>query len=134
LTLSLGTLQASPLELAAGYAVFANGGHRVVPYFIDRIENAAGEIVFQAKPRAVCEECEQEARANEILLTGGAGEPVRAAPPVEPRKSLPPAERIAERVISDRNAYLITDMMQDVIRRGTGARARELGRNDLAGK
>ena len=41
LTLALGTVQATPLQVAAGYAVFANGGFRVYPYFIDRIENAA---------------------------------------------------------------------------------------------
>ncbi len=40
----------------------------------------------------------------------------------------------AERVISVTNAYLIYDMMRDVIRRGTGRRARDLGRNDIAGK
>src|ERR1700752_4569765 len=42
LTLALGTLDATPLEVATGYAVFANGGYRVQPYFIDRIEDAAG--------------------------------------------------------------------------------------------
>jgi penicillin-binding protein 1A len=45
-----------------------------------------------------------------------------------------PQKQIAERVISPQNAWLITDMMQDVVRRGTGRRAMALGRNDLAGK
>jgi penicillin-binding protein 1A len=40
----------------------------------------------------------------------------------------------AMRVVSPQNAYLVRSMMMDVIRRGTGARAMELGRNDLAGK
>ncbi|MEY3337863.1 MAG: hypothetical protein RL245_855, partial [Pseudomonadota bacterium] len=51
LTLSLGTMSATPLEVASGYAVFANGGHRVQPWFIERIEDPTGEVVFQAAPR-----------------------------------------------------------------------------------
>jgi penicillin-binding protein 1A len=43
-------------------------------------------------------------------------------------------EKPAERVISATNAYLVYDMMRDVIRRGTGRGARELGRSDIAGK
>jgi penicillin-binding protein 1A len=45
-----------------------------------------------------------------------------------------PSELYARRVISPQNAYLVRSMMMDVVRRGTGARAMELGRNDLAGK
>lgn len=96
LTLALGTMQATPLEVATGYAVFANGGYHVQPYFIDRIENSAGGIVWQAQPHSV--------------WNG------------------------AERVISPQNAWLLTDMMGDVIRRGTGRRALALGRDDLSGK
>jgi penicillin-binding protein 1A len=103
LTLALGTMQATPLDIAAGYAVFANGGYRVEPYFIDRIENAAGQVVWHAEPRSVCDTC-------------------------------PPSPQVAERVISPQNAWLMTDMMADVIRRGTGQRAMALGRQDLAGK
>lgn len=103
LTLALGTMQATPLEIASGYAVFANGGYRVQPYFIDRIENAAGQVVWHAEPRSVCDNC-------------------------------PPSPQVAERVISPQNAWLMTDMMADVIRRGTGQRAMALGRQDLAGK
>ena len=46
----------------------------------------------------------------------------------------PPLLRVAPRVISERNAYLIRSMMEDVIRRGTGRKALQLGRGDLAGK
>ena len=51
LTLALGTTQATPLQIASGYAVFANGGYRVQPYFINRIENAASEVLWRAKPK-----------------------------------------------------------------------------------
>ncbi len=103
LTLALGTMQATPLEIAAGYAVFANGGYRVQPYFIDRIENAATEVVWKAEPHAVCDTCQ-------------------------------PSDQLAPQVISPQNAWLMTDMMSDVIRRGTGRRALALGREDIAGK
>jgi penicillin-binding protein 1A len=104
LTLSLGTLGATPLELARGFAVFANGGYLVEPYFIDRIEDPSGKVVWEAQPRIVCDPCTL------------------------------PATRIAERVITPQNAWLIGDMMADVVTRGTGRRASALGRGDLAGK
>jgi penicillin-binding protein 1A len=96
LTMALGAGSATPLEMVMGYSVFANGGYRVTPYFIDRIEDAQGTVLGKANPVAV-----------------GKG---------------------AERVIDSRNAFLMSNMMQDVIRGGTGARAMALGRIDLAGK
>ncbi len=128
LTLALGTLEATPLDVAAGYAVFANGGYRVDPYFIDRIEDASGQVVWRAAPRRVCPQCEggeEDAGSPSPLQVSDTtrGEPQ----PLKP-------EEIAPRVISAQNAYVMTDMMADVIRRGTGRRALALGRNDIAGK
>jgi penicillin-binding protein 1A len=108
LTLALGTLETTPLQLATGYATFANGGYHVDPYFMDRIEDASGRVVWEAQPKIVCPQC-----AGTASL---------------------PRERIAEQVISPQNAWLMTDMMADVITRGTGRRALALGRADLAGK
>ncbi|MBV9620008.1 MAG: penicillin-binding protein 1A, partial [Gammaproteobacteria bacterium] len=131
LTLALGTVAVTPLDVAAGYAVFANGGYKVQPYFIDRIEDAAGQVVWRAAPRMVCTQCDP--------TLGPATAPERAAPLQvadtthgEPAP-LPP-EQVAPRVISAQNAYVMTDMMADVIRRGTGQRARVLNRTDIAGK
>ena len=104
LSLALGSGSVTPLELATGYAVFANGGYLVSPYFIQRIENGEGDIVWQAEPVQVCAECEE------------------------------PPPSAAKRVISAQNSYLMTSMMRDVVRFGTGHRAMELKRNDLAGK
>jgi penicillin-binding protein 1A len=142
LTLALGTLEATPLDVAAGYAVFANGGYRVTPYFIDRIEDASGKVVWRATPRMVCTQCdsgEPPASAAEPVRVSnpatGAPAPASAAGPTshgEPAP-LPPAE-VAPRVISAQNAYLMTDMMADVIKRGTGRRALVLNRSDIAGK
>lgn len=96
LTMALGAGTATPLQMATGYAVFANGGYRITPYFIQRIEDDRGNVLVQAKPERA-----------------GDGAP---------------------RVIDARNAFIMTTLMQDVIAKGTGVRARELKRTDLAGK
>jgi penicillin-binding protein 1A len=117
LTLALGTNSATPLQVAAGYAVFANGGLRIQPWFIERIEDPKGLVVFQAAPR----------RAS--CATGDAAEGADEASGCR----LPDDQR-APRAISAANAWLMTDMMREVITRGTGRRALALGRSDLAGK
>jgi penicillin-binding protein 1A len=117
----------APLELAAGYSVFANGGYRVKPYFIDRVTAADGEVLYAAEP-AICTDCNTPPDA-EVL-------PEPETPGlIADVTELFPSQREAPRAISPQNAYLITDMLQDVVRAGTGNRAkRELGRNDMAGK
>jgi len=134
LTLALGTVQVTPLELAAGYAVFANGGFRVQPYFIDRIENAAGQVVWRAAPRIACEECAQPVSLSDLPPSTDAATAWRNADALRGGPGFLPPARLAERVISPQNDYLMTDMMMDVIKRGTGHRAMALGRTDLAGK
>src|SRR5690606_5902977 len=54
LTLALGTLNTTPLQMARGFAVFANGGFKVEPYFITRIQDASGEVVYEASPVIAC--------------------------------------------------------------------------------
>ncbi len=147
LTLALGSASVTPLQMARGYAVLANGGYLIDPYFITEVRDAAGEELYRAHPAIVCPECEAEqeqaglatavaADAQPAAVTGadpaevgGSAGTAEAAPAGE---AAPP--RLAPRVISDRNVWLMTSMMQDVIRRGTGVKARVLGRNDLAGK
>jgi len=134
LTLALGTVQATPLQMATGYATFANGGYKIDPYYIDRIENAAGEVVYRAAPRVVCRECESPVSLRDFVGTGGGAQRLNEADSLRGgRGALPPAQ-VAQRVISEQNAWLMDDMMSDVIRRGTGVRALQLGRTDLAGK
>jgi penicillin-binding protein 1A len=136
LTLALGTIQATPLEIATGYAVFANGGYRIMPYYVDRIENATGQIVWQAKPRVACDECEHAVDLGDLVMSGSPAEVLQNADTLRGGRGALPSEQVAERVISPQNAYLMTDMMADVIRssHGTGVRARSLGRTDIAGK
>lgn len=161
LTLALGTLPATPLDVATGYATFANGGYKVDPYFIERIENGLGEIVWRAAPREVCDTCADDGTvpAPPAATVAAAAASIAAAPvpgiaPLMPTtapvrssnqltlapslaEQLPPlsgAARRAPRVINAANAWLMDDIMGDVIRRGTGVRARVLGREDISGK
>lgn len=127
LSLALGSGGVAPLSLVAGYAVFANGGFKVTPYFIDRVTTAGGEVLYAAQP-LICPEC------NTPPETPASLEP-ETPELVANITELYPTQRAAERAISAQNAYLITDLLQDVVRLGTGRRARrELGRDDLAGK
>ena len=133
LTAALGTAQLTPLEMANGFAVFANGGSLVEPYLIEQIFAADGSVLQQAEPRIVCTQCGGGSGfANPPIVAGSSGA-VRAA---EVGGSLPPPaeDARAPRVISEANAWIITDLLRDVVRRGTGQRARALGRGDIAGK
>lgn len=96
LTMALGAGSVTPWQMAQAYAVFANGGYRVNPYLIARIEDSKGKVIEKTK-----------------FVEAG---------------------NDAERVIDERNAFLMTSMMHDVTQIGTAAKARQLGRSDLAGK
>ncbi|HET8696059.1 MAG TPA: penicillin-binding transpeptidase domain-containing protein, partial [Gammaproteobacteria bacterium] len=138
LSIALGSGGVAPIELAGAYATFANGGFRVEPYFIDRITDANGETLFEAEPAFVCPDCEAQ----------GMPIPGTAAPPPTVRDSnqapaeliddvteLYPPLRAAPRIITAQNAYLMTDLLQEVVRSGSGVEARrQLGRSDMAGK
>ncbi len=146
-SLALGSGAASPMEMATGFAVFANGGYAVKPYFIDAIVASDGSELYRADPAVVCGICEPtdpEADAT-ASQSGSAGprlvgdalslqqaEAYRSTADEDPGFFV--GMRLAERVIAPENAFLIADMMHDVIRRGTGRRARALGRDDLYGK
>ncbi len=70
-SLALGTASFTPLEVATGYATLANGGYKVAPWYIERIQDSHGQILFEQQPITVCEEClkklekrEQDKRAG----------------------------------------------------------------------
>jgi penicillin-binding protein 1A len=50
LTMALGAGSVTPMQMAGGYSVLANGGYRVTPYFVSRIEDSKGNVLFDAKP------------------------------------------------------------------------------------
>jgi penicillin-binding protein 1A len=141
LSLALGTASVSPLEMASAYAIFANGGFRVEPYYLDRIVSPDGKTLYEAQPRFACPDCAQPPTAPAIATAGtegGGGEaPIRAPSNDEMRwgaETYLQDDRLAPPAISPQNDFLMTDMMSDVIRRGTATRALVLKRGDLAGK
>ncbi len=150
LTMALGSASLTPLSMARAYAVFANGGYLVTPQYIRTITDSKGRIVFQTLPSVICDDCKAEAQAP------GTGQPEieKLAPELRTLEitteatgledvanssslaveAKTPEDNFAQRTISPQNAYLVRSMMMDVVRRGTGVRAMELGRRDLAGK
>jgi len=135
LTLALGTAQVSPLDMASAYSIFANGGYRVEPYYIDRIVDPQGNELYQAQPRMVCRECLEPPVDGSDAASVGTDSP---PPTVDERSwgglNYLPDKLIAPASISPQNDFLMTDMMSDVVRRGTAVRAMQLKRGDLAGK
>lgn len=122
LTLALGTHALTPLQMAGVYSVFANGGYKIDPYLVTRIEDAKGKIIYQANPKKVCQDCE-----GQQLLTSDDTDDEPTQAPLDPSPQAP-------RIIDKRIVYLMDSMLKDVVLRGTGRQAMELGRNDLAGK
>lgn len=128
LSLALGTANLTPLEVAGGWTVFANGGYKVQPYLIERIESREGEPLYVANPPSVPTEENmaqqpEPSEEREATITQVSNSPAAATEPA-----------IAERVVDPRTTYIMTSMLQDVIKRGTGRRALSMKRGDIAGK
>jgi penicillin-binding protein 1A len=159
LSLALGSAAVTPMELVTAYSVFANGGYKVEPYFIDRIVTDEGEVVYVADPEVVCRTCEEAdnnqenpavvpvgndsltnnpTETNGVAVTTVNGQaPLMTAdgePVVDGVMDQPKRPRVAKRVVAADNVYIMTTIMKDVIQKGTGRRARALGRYDIAGK
>ncbi|MCH9829633.1 MAG: penicillin-binding protein 1A [Gammaproteobacteria bacterium] len=146
LTLALGTPTFTPMEMARGFSVFANGGFLIEPYWIREIRGPHDEELFKAEPVVACPEC-ADAQAQAAMAEAqtapetddpqattqapGAMRPTEAEASMADDAAAPP---LAPRVVDPRLIYLADSMLQDVTRRGTGYRTRELGRNDIAGK
>lgn len=145
-SLALGSASLTPLEVATGFATFANGGFLVEPYIIDRIEDANGNTIFQANPKLACDDCSELSSKQQItnsdtesLLTA-----TEATDNFLSSSEIQAPIRKATRVISKQNAFLITQALNEAIWgadwsitpgwQGTGFRARSLKRRDIAGK
>jgi penicillin-binding protein 1A len=130
LSLALGAGGVAPLDLANGYATFANGGLHVESYFVQRVADSTGQVIYEAHPK-FCAEC----NTPQPTLDAQADAPPAAGDELVTDVAALYPRRVAERIISPQNAYLMTDMLQDVVRIGTGAAAgRALERTDLSGK
>ena len=137
LSLALGSGVLTPLELATGYSVLANGGYAVEPYFIQRVLDRDDTPVFAADPLVVCRDCvDEEATTASASAAPADGGEAGATASAESGAGTEAARSVrrAPRVIDARNAWLMYSLMRDVIRRGTGRKARVLERDDLAGK
>jgi len=151
--LALGAGSASPLDMAQAYSVFANGGYSITPYIIDSIRNSENELIYKNDNPIVCTFCESaetskhppssiqiKKRLNQneeeqLVLQQMAIAADIYKPNAKTAPELFENLNLAPRIISEQNAFLIQDMLRDVINRGTGVRARrELRRQDLSGK
>jgi penicillin-binding protein 1A len=141
LSISLGTPSLAPLDVTSGYAVFANGGFRVTPWFIDEVRDRDGNLLFKENPAIACRGCSAgsgPARSGHVVDGFNFGAPAPARPVAEETPETgpePPEDAVlAPRAIDERVAYQLVSMMRDVVRRGTGAAARVLDREDVGGK
>ena len=157
LSLALGSHAMTPLKVASAYNIIANGGYSVTPYVLATVIDRDGNIIYQATPATVCENCgtadpqlssesfsmtvdEVDLQMEELL-----DELARESLPQQEQESFELVKRTLEampqankpnapRVIEQQTAYIIDSMLKDVILRGTGKKARVLKRSDLAGK
>ena len=111
LAMSLGAGETTAIRMVSAYSVLANGGRKIEPTLIDRIQDRYGKTVFKHDKR-ICEGCEANDWQNQ-------NEPVL----IDER----------EQVLDPMTAYQVTSMMEGVVKRGTGAAVKALGK-PIAGK
>ncbi len=147
LSLALGSAVVTPMELTSAFAIFANGGYRVQPHFIDRVEGPRGEVIYSTPKVVLCDDCDplgENPLAAEMQAEVDVDNAGASTSATTDTTASGPTEELAEvlidavdapRVIDPRNAYIMNSMMREVVRRGTARRAGEaLNRKDLAGK
>ena len=150
LSLALGSHALTPLEIAAGYAIFANGGFQVTPHILDKVIDRDGNMIYQATPATVCNPCESTVEPEDLARIDFELEKLinslaQESRPENEQKSWDLIKRAlqktqsastvpAKRAIDDRTAFLIDSMLKDVILKGTGVKAKKLNRTDLGGK
>jgi penicillin-binding protein 1A len=111
LAMSLGAGETTPLRLTAAYATIVNGGKKIAPTFIDRIQDRAGATIFRHDTRA-CEGCQQVEWSDQ---------------------QVPRVPDTREQLIDPRTAYQMVSILEGVVQRGTGTRVKAVGK-PLAGK
>ena len=149
-----GTMNVTPLQMATAYSIFANGGYAIEPHLIKRVFNFHDEVIFEPQYPKVCRTCEVLSSTTEAPVEEGhtqqpAGtttqeettnpvvdgtEPIPQEPQPEQDLASSSLDLIAQRVVEERNVFLMNSMLRDVVNRGTGRRALQLNRSDLAGK
>ena len=151
LSLALGSASVPPIDVATAYASFANQGYQVKPYFIERIEDSLGKVLYQAQPTTVCPNCDYIRHTDEVDLDQSEDtqttvindvaivaldqaldqeDAQQNTELVRPVTHLP----IAPRIMDERVNYIMHTILQDVVKKGTARKAKKLNRDDLAGK
>ena len=160
LSMSLGTASLTPISVARGYTVFANGGFLTTPWVIDSVRDRDGKEVFKESPAIACPSCAATTAPGQAATPAQAGKvdgfdlgpagtatttASTAAAPTAPGKTTPshapassapadPAAKTAPRAIDPRVAWQLASMMRDVVKRGTATAAKVLNRDDVGGK
>ena len=143
LSLALGTHAVTPIDIATAWATFANGGYKVDAHLIHQVKDFDGNIIYQALPRTVCDDCEEPKVEEFAAYTPE----IRDDPdldefvfdiPIDLKRSFGLLEADdypkAPRIVDEQVVFIMDSMLKDVIQRGTGRRARVLQRSDIAGK
>lgn len=145
-TIALGTPQVLPIQMATGYATFANGGYRIQPHFIDRIEDAYGKVIYQSNPEYACISCINQTDAEQLesaeAVTPDDEVIEMTNPTLAVEKELTQLQldesksqyRQAQRILKSSSAYDMANILRDVIQHGTGRAALKIGRDDIGGK
>ncbi len=137
LSMALGSASLSPLSMARAYSVFANGGFLVEPWFIDSVQDADGTLIFFTQKSIACDnDCtiaDLKPRKSDTFTENGMAPLINENLAII-NKARVPQSVTAPRIISEQNNYIINSILRDVVKRGTGKKAMQLGRNDLAGK
>jgi penicillin-binding protein 1A len=144
LSMSLGTASLTPISIARGYSVFANGGFLIEPYFIARVVDRNGVVIANTHAPRACHDCPQrlatEARAAVVVddFDFSANAPTATSAPAGTKLDSdqvgPSAVALAPRAIDERSAFLARSLMLDVVQRGTATAAKVLERADVGGK
>ncbi|MCL4128869.1 UNVERIFIED_CONTAM: hypothetical protein GTU68_039664 [Idotea baltica] len=147
LSLALGNASVTPMELTSAFAIFANGGYKVPSHFIQRIEDPRGATLYTTPKVVLCADCAPDASYDLLAEVEAITDADKDASTEESSTNSEETEGAiaqelaqldvvnAPRVIDERNAYIMSSMMREVVSRGTARRAGEaLGRKDLAGK
>ena len=111
LAMALGANETTLLKITTGYAMLVNGGKRIVPSLIDRVQDRNGKTVYRHDARP-CEGCRTKGWENQ-----------------EP----PEIPDTREQIVDPSSAYQVVSMLEGVVQRGTGRKVSAIGK-PLAGK
>ncbi len=111
LSISLGSAETTLLKLTSAYCIFVNGGKKINPILIDRIQNVEGKTIFNTEKK-VCADCDKISYMS---------------------KNIPSIKNNHEQLISPETSFQITSILEGAIDRGTGKKLNDINL-ELAGK